>query len=800
MPPTKKAFKPNPALKPIGTRFTIGMVVDWIDDQYQLDLLYGIIDLAKEKDVNLLCFEGGVIHPQNEFEAIRNKVYDLITPENVDGLIILSSIIGPLLDSKSFIQFYKNYRPLPVVLIGLTIPQASSLLVDNSGLRSLMLHLINVHQYKRFAFIKGIESRLDARERYDIFEQTLAEYQIPVDQQLVVQGDFSFNSGVEAIRTLLDQRQAVFDVVVACNDDMAAGAINELKAREIKVPEEIAVTGFDNLTIGRMISPPLTTVGYSIYELGWRAAEILVDQLEHKSGPISETISTRLIIRNSCGCTNHQSNCFREEIRPEIKNSIPANRSTWQTDKSKLISTVVENTKDLFFDTKRINVIAIINKLFAAFEAEFGGKEGAFFKAWDEILDIHLRIHGDMWPWQTLISELRNHLIPYFIEREVLFKAEELFQQIRLLISEKAFKLELSIHNETIQTNSALSFLREHLLAAVDENKSMDLLAHTLPGLGIKSCYITMFEGKMQQKSRLILAYDENGRIDNQGGKRFFPNKLLPANIFTQKRRFTMLVVALNSIKPRLGYALFEMNLHDGRVYSELRRIICGTIQVATFFSKIQEQANRLNAQKESISKNIHQLRRVMTGFIQAIALTVESRDPYTAGHQHRVADLACAIATEMKLTPDQVECIQMAGIIHDLGKIYIPAEILNKPGRLSELEFTFIKNHPEVAYDIIEKIEFPWPIAQIILQHHERMDGSGYPFGLKGQDIKLEARILIVADVVEAMISHRPYRTAFSLEKALMEIEEKRGLLYDSDVVEICLELFRAKGFQFKN
>jgi HD-GYP domain-containing protein (c-di-GMP phosphodiesterase class II) len=525
-----------------------------------------------------------------------------------------------------------------------------------------------------------------------------------------------------------------------------------------------------------------------------------MDQLEHKTVPVLETISTQLITRNSCGCFNHQNNFFHQKLQPEPKNHTEP-QSSLQMDKTKIIAAVVQNVHDLFFDNQQVNLTTITTKLLTSFEKEFSGSnEGAFFKAWDEVLDINLRIHGDISPWQTLMTELRNHLIPYYHQRDLLFKAEDLFQQARMLISEKAFKTELYIHNETIQMNGSLSYLREHLLAAVDEDKSMDLLAQTLPGLGIKSCYITMFEGKTQQKSRLILAYDEHGRTDNQGRKRFFATQSLPENIFTRARRSSMLVVALNSIKPQLGYVLFEMGLHDGRIYSELRRIICGTIQVAIFFRKIQEQANRLRIQKEHLSQNIHQLRRVMTGFIQAIALTVESRDPYTAGHQHRAADLACAIATEMNLSPEQIECIQMAGIIHDLGKIYIPAEILNKPGPLNELEFTFIKNHPEVAFDIIEKIEFPWPIDQIILQHHERMDGSGYPFGLKGRDIKLEARILMVADVVEAMTSHRPYRTAFTLEQALAEIDEKRELLYDADVVEECLKLFRDKGFQFKN
>ncbi len=191
-------------------------------------------------------------------------------------------------------------------------------------------------------------------------------------------------------------------------------------------------------------------------------------------------------------------------------------------------------------------------------------------------------------------------------------------------------------------------------------------------------------------------------------------------------------------------------------------------------------------------------LLKAMKGIIQAMAFAVETRDPYTAGHQQRVADLAHAIAEEMGLSLDQIDGILMVGIIHDLGKMSVPAEILSKPVKLNEMEFGLIKKHPRVGYEILKEIEFPWPIAQIVLQHHERMDGSGYPSGLSGEDILLEARILAVADVVEAMASHRPYREALGLDKALEEISKNQGILYDPNVVVACLRLFKEKGFKF--
>ncbi|MDD4957128.1 MAG: HD domain-containing protein [Candidatus Omnitrophica bacterium] len=196
--------------------------------------------------------------------------------------------------------------------------------------------------------------------------------------------------------------------------------------------------------------------------------------------------------------------------------------------------------------------------------------------------------------------------------------------------------------------------------------------------------------------------------------------------------------------------------------------------------------------------KSLEELQRVMEGTILAMATTVEMRDPYTAGHEQRVSQLATAIAGDLGLSEKQVNGIKMAAIIHDIGKIHIPAEILSKPGKISKIEFDLIKTHAQVGYDILKNIDFPWPIAQIVLQHHERIDGSGYPNGLKGDDILLESRIMAVADVVEAMASHRPYRPACGLDKALEEISNSRGILYDPNAVDACIRLFRERGFSF--
>lgn len=235
---------------------------------------------------------------------------------------------------------------------------------------------------------------------------------------------------------------------------------------------------------------------------------------------------------------------------------------------------------------------------------------------------------------------------------------------------------------------------------------------------------------------------------------------------------------------------------------TEMDCLITSTVRQARDKSKLGYQGiirdiSELVSSRKQIEKTLNDLRKALGGTIEAMALTVETRDPYTAGHQRRVSNLARGIATEMGVSKGQIQGVRMAGVIHDIGKISVPGEILSKPGNISQNELGIIKEHPQVGYNILKTVDFPWPIAQIVLQHHERMDGSGYPNGISGENILLEARILAVADVVEAMASHRPYRAALGINLALNEISKNRGSFYDPKVVDACLRLFNEKGYR---
>jgi PAS domain S-box-containing protein len=242
----------------------------------------------------------------------------------------------------------------------------------------------------------------------------------------------------------------------------------------------------------------------------------------------------------------------------------------------------------------------------------------------------------------------------------------------------------------------------------------------------------------------------------------------------------------------------FRIIHRDGTArWAELNAVLMNWEGKPASLNFLSDISDRKRAEEE-LQRTLESLRRAVGATIQVMVTSVEVRDPYTAGHQLRSVDLARAIAQEMGLPQEKIDGIRMAGSIHDIGKLSVPAELLSKPAKLTAIEFSLIKEHSHKGYEMLKDVKSPWPLAEIVYQHHERMDGSGYPRNLKGDEILMEARIIAVSDVVEAMASHRPYRPALGIPMALEELETNRGILYDISVVDACLKLFREKGYQF--
>jgi len=322
-----------------------------------------------------------------------------------------------------------------------------------------------------------------------------------------------------------------------------------------------------------------------------------------------------------------------------------------------------------------------------------------------------------------------------------------------------------------------------------------------------------------EEKYRNILENIEDGyfEVDTAGNLTFFNDsvcrilghtraEMMGMNYrqYTDKENGRLLYQAFNKVfrtgEPSKGVG-YEIIGKDGTklyIESSVSLIRNTSGQPIGFRGIMRNITDRKQAEKK-LQDTLESLRKAVGATIQVMASAVEARDPYTAGHQIRSANLARVIATEMGLSHEKIEGIRVAGSIHDIGKLSIPSELLSKPKKLSDNEFRLIKDHAQNGYEILKDVESPWPLAEIVRQHHERMDGSGYPRNLKGDDILIEARILAVADVVEAMASHRPYRPGLGIDAALNEIEKNRGILYDDAVSDACLRLFREKGFKLE-
>jgi putative nucleotidyltransferase with HDIG domain len=769
------------------TRKTIGVLIDWTVDPFQQLFLSGVMDFAAAEGAGCIVFEGGGMGSPYEYETQRNGIYRLVSGGVVDGLVILTASIAHFMSLNEAKSFCEQFHPLPLVSVSLEIPGATSVLVDNRpGMRQLLLHLIEHHGFRRIGFVKGRIGNQDAADRFRVFQEVMDENKLEADPRFVLQGDFTFNSGVDAAKEVIRKGVSDIEVLVTANDNMAMGAMEEFHRRGVQIPSQIAVTGFDNLDCGDYLFPPLTTVQLPIYEQGWTAARLLLNKLDKKDVPAKVYVPTRLVVRESCKCH------FGVSPKTYSAPALPASPGVHPPDHQAVLQRLQEMTEPLFFHIPDLGREGVIHRLQQAFwKSPDPENPSEFLAAFEQTVFKPFAGEIDHFTVRTLLGEMWKRRAKTPQEHDAAAIVEDLCFQALLEMGRKVVEKESKTLNELLQESQKLDVIRE-LLFNMDINRQMDVLTRRLPDMGIESCYVSLYHpasGGFSPDSTCLLGIRNKKRIHTGRKPMEFPSKqLVPDDFLTGNRPHIVIVEAMKEF----GFIVFETGRRPNRFFAYLSDVISGAVQEAILFKA-------LNDQKNGLDRNLEHIRQAMAGFIQTISATVEARDPYTEGHQRRVSDLARTIAREMGLPPAQVECVRMAGIIHDLGKICIPAEILNRTGMLDEAEWSIVKKHPQAGWDILKNIDFPWPLAEIVHQHHERMNGQGYPLGLKRDDIRMEARILAVADVVEAMSSHRPYREAPGIDKALEEINRHKGSLYDPQVVDICTDLFRVKEYKFQ-
>jgi putative nucleotidyltransferase with HDIG domain len=776
------------------SRYTVGFLIDHTDSQYQFGILQGISDFAEHRDINLICLEGGLLNPGQHLRYEKNILYELATPCRLDGLIILSDSVGIRLDDEALFDFRESFQPLPVIFVGRGHPRVPSIVIDSfSGMKEMVVHLIEKHNYRSFGFIKGLTGSYHAEMRFAAFKEALTDHEINIDSDLIYDGDFLEISGTLAVRYMLDTHKKQPDVIVACNDEMAISTIHELENRGLRVPHDIAVVGVDDIPKCTTTKPPMTTVRQPLLREGWIAMSLMVDMLDKKSVaenpavPMITTLNSRLIVRESCGCaislkpSDEQSSLTETDI---------IYRSTFTGSIGQCRAPIISFLQGISYDRFWQDEDKLTDSLIATYvEAGTTHNADMFLDVWQEFLNMNYHLEVDEVIICGILQQLRSCHSTCNIEPSI---GDHLFWAAMSMLERRTLKHIRKTYNNTMREEFVLNQLRDQLNIRLDRTTILEILYTNLVELGIHSSYMSLYSKCEETRvARMVLAYSGDVRFPLPVDGMIFPSEyLVPDSFFNSQERFSFIVEALYYGERQIGFIVLDMKGHINSIHSGIRRI------VSNIFRSI-DLVNEIEHQKTELVNSIDKLKETLEGIIKTLSITVANRDPYTAGHQRRVAGLSLSIGREMGLDDNQLQEIRVAALLHDIGKIYIPAEILNKPGTLKPIEFELIKQHAEEGYNTLKNIVFPWPIAEIIYQHHERCDGSGYPRGLTRNEINLAARILGVADVIEAITSMRPYRAALGLDVALDEIAKFKGTRYDSDVVDAVERMIRSGSFK---
>ncbi|MGB9768589.1 MAG: diguanylate cyclase [Dictyoglomus turgidum] len=552
-------------------RKRIGVIVNYLYEEYQLKVISGIINTSRKYNIDLFIFVGGNLNYDIE-NLQRNKIYQLINYKDIDGLIILGLVLGYNIPKEKIIGFYKNFSDIPTVSIGLTVENFPSITIDNSkGFINLLDHLVKDHKYKNFTFVTGPLNNDEAKERYEIFLKIMRENNIEIKDDYIYEGDFSKFSGINAVRTFLDERKLKPDVIVFSNDMMAIGGIEELKRRKIKIPEDIAITGFDNIEESYFITPSLTTVNQPLYELGEKALEICLSIILGEKVKENIVLPTRLIIRESCG---HKEEIFNKAIPPSEKKIV--NITEAKILKNKFLEFLTEDSQ-----IKKENY-ELFSKIYDLFFTSLFEKRQIFLEKIHEYLEKNLSTTEELKEIVFLIDSFTK----IYLEKDLKKDAETLILKAERIISTYSEKLLRYDQYKTNEEIELLGYIGSDLLSSFRMEDIIERISARLPELNINSFYLVFTDENLKEK-KLIFAHlrDENVREEIKlSFDEIIPKKLYP------KERKELIVKPLYFQENFFGYMVLEYGPKRGVIYEILRSQISAAIQGA----KICEELNRL--------------------------------------------------------------------------------------------------------------------------------------------------------------------------------------------------------------
>jgi len=623
--PTRVPRPEHPARLRQGRRPRIGVLVDSLRKTYQTTLLAGISEVAYRRDVDIVVFAGGVLGAPRSDGMNRNFVFDLCDKRVLDGVIILGGALGNYLGPSAVADLCTRLAPLPLASIAIASPGVPGLLVDEApGMRQALEHLVVRHGCRRIAFIRGPSVNAEAEHRYAIYRQVLEERGLEFDPNLVCEGTFEKSAGEMAVELLVDERKVQFDGLAAANDYMALGAIPALQDRDLQVPSDVAVVGFDDIEDARFSTPPLTTVRQPLYQQGEAALDLVLAQLEGEAVAPQTTAATELVVRLSCGCLSGLT-------RPGRVGTVTPTRTP-------LDSLLVEHGADVARQIGRAVHGADTSlpqgwdrQVVDAFEAELrGAGAGLFASTLDRLLTSVALAGDDVGAFQGAVSALRKLLLPALPNEHMRWvQAEDLWHEARILIGELAERAQAQhrLHNERLA--NALTESGATLLATQQVAALTGAIAHQLPRLAIPSAWMALYDDPTaltaDTPARLVLQYDAEPVLDKDAAAeavRAVGGELPAVNLLTALfdklgRRASIIVEPLFFHERPLGCLLLEMGPREGMVYESLAEQVSSALEGARLVTRLVEEATKRQvAERQRLEKEMEIAARIQTSIL----------------------------------------------------------------------------------------------------------------------------------------------------------------------------------------